>query len=267
LITAANSLFQTTAQRNQQLADVFKALPEFELQSRLALPALTRFARNSDQTVRALQPLASQLATTFGLSAQLAPQFRGLFERLGPTVTASERGLPAFDRILAKTPPLLNAFQPFLRNANPIVRYIGLFKPEITAFFANITATSEGASITPRGNKFLHILRSSQPLTPSGLAFYPRALGIDRNNGYRLPGTYKQLASGLATLDTGQCSNGTPAPPSSTTPATLAQMVEQYVFRTNGSNVAAPACRGQGTVDGYGTQFPQLHAEPPPSVG
>jgi virulence factor Mce-like protein len=267
LITAANSLFQTTARRNQQLAGVFRALPNFELQSRLALPALTAFAQRSDPVVRALQPLASELTHTFGLTAQLAPEFRGLFQRLGPTVTASERGLPAFDRILAKIPPLLNAFQPFLRNANPIVRYIGLFKPEITGFFGNVTASAEGASITPRGNKHLHILRSSQPLTPSGLAFYPRALGLDRNNAYRTPGTYNQLASGLTTLDTAQCSNGTPAPPSSTTPATLAQMIQQYVFRTSGRDVAAPACKGQGTIDGYGTQFPHLTADPPPSVG
>jgi hypothetical protein len=191
-----------------------------------------------------------------------------LFKRLGPTVTASERGLPAFDRILAKIPPLLNAFQPFLRNANPMVRYIGLFKPEITGFFGNVTASSEGVSVTPRGSKFLHILRSSQPLTPSGLAFYPRALGIDRNNAYRTPGTYNQLASGLTTLNTAQCSNGTPAPPSSTTPATLAQMIQQYVYRaSSGSTVAAPPCKGQGTIDGYGTQFPHLTADPPPSVG
>ena len=267
LITAANDLFQTTARRNQQLADVFRALPNFERQSRLALPALTAFAQRSDPVVRALQPLASELTRTFGLTSQLAPQFRALFERLGPTVTASERGLPAFDRILSRIPPLLNAFQPFLRNANPIVRYIGLFKPEVTGFFGNVTASAEGTSITPRGNKFLHILRSSQPLTPSGLAFYPHALGIDRNNAYRLPGTYSQLASGLTTLDTAQCSNGTPAPPSSTSPATLAQMIQQYVFRTGSRNVAAPACRGQGTIDGYGTQFPHLQADPPRSVG
>jgi phospholipid/cholesterol/gamma-HCH transport system substrate-binding protein len=266
LITAADDLFQTTARRNHQLADVFKALPEFERQSQLALPALTRFARHSDRTVRELQPLASELTQTFGLTAQLAPQLRGLFERLGPTVTKSKHGLPAFDRILSHIPPLLNAFQPFLRNANPMVRYIGLFKPEITGFFANVAASAEGASNTPRGNKYLHILRASQPLTPSGLAFYPRPLGIDRNNAYRVPGAYHQLPSGLATLDPAQCSNGNPAPPSSTTPPTLAQMVEQYVFRTSGRNIAAPPCRGQGSIDSYTTQFPHLTADPPPSV-
>jgi phospholipid/cholesterol/gamma-HCH transport system substrate-binding protein len=266
LITAADDLFQTTAQRNRQLADVFKALPNFELQSRLTLPALTAFGQRADPVVRALEPLASELTQTFGLTAQLAPEFRALFERLGPTVTASERGLPAFDRVLANIPPLLNAFQPFLRNANPMVGYIGLFKPEITGFFANTAASAESNSFTPRGHKYLHILRTSQPLTPASLAFYPRALGLDRNNAYRAPGTYSQLASGLTTLDPSQCSNGNPAPPSSTTPASLAQMIAQYVFRTSGRDVAAPACRGQGTIDGYGTLFPQLRAEPPPSV-
>jgi phospholipid/cholesterol/gamma-HCH transport system substrate-binding protein len=265
LITSANNLFQTTAARNQQLANVFRALPNFELQSRLTLPALTAFAQRSDPVVRGLQPLASELTTTFDLTAQLAPEFRALFERLGPTVTASERGLPAFDRILAKIPPLLNAFQPFLRNANPMVRYIGLFKPEITSFFGNVTASAEAASSTPRGGKYLHTLRTSQPLTPSGLAFYPRPLGIDRNDAYRVPGTYNQLPSGLATLDPAQCSNGTPAPPSSTTPPTLAQMVEEYVFRTSGRDVAAPPCHGQGTIDSYTTQFPHLTAAPPPN--
>jgi phospholipid/cholesterol/gamma-HCH transport system substrate-binding protein len=266
LITAADNLFQTTARRNQQLAGVFKALPNFELQSRLALPALTAFAQRSDPVVRALEPLASELTRTFGLTAQLAPELRTLFERLGPTVTASERGLPAFDRILSAIPPLLNAFQPFLRNANPMVRYIGLFKPEITGFFANVTASAEGATSSPRGNRYLHVLRASQPLTPTALAFYPRPLGMDRNNAYRAPGAYNQLATGLATLDTGQCSNGNPAPPSSTTPASLAQLIEQYVFRTNGREVAAPACKGQGTIDAYATQFPHLTADPPPTV-
>lgn len=269
LITAANSLFQTTAQRNQQFADVFKALPNFELQSRLALPALTSFAQRSDPVVRALEPLATELTQTFDLTDQLAPNLRALFERLGPTVTASERGLPAFDRVLNAIPPLLNAFEPFLRNANPIVRYIGLFKPEITGFFANVTAASESVSPpSPRGSKYLHVLRTSQPLTPSSLAFYSRALGIDRNNAYRTPGTYNQLASGLSTLDTAQCSNGTPNPPSSATPAGLARMIDQYVYRANsGSSVAAPACKAAGKVPGFSTSFPQLHADPPPSVG
>jgi virulence factor Mce-like protein len=264
LIVASDSLFGTTARRNQELADVFKALPNFERQSQLALPALTAFGNAADPVVRALDPIASELTQTFGVTAQLAPQFRAFFERLGPTVTASERGLPAFDRILANIPPLFQAFNPFLRNANPMVRYIGLFKPEITGFFANAASAAQASNQTPIGNKRLHYLRASQTLNPSMLALLSRPLGADRNNAYRAPGAYNQLAAGLAVLNPAQCSGGNPAPPSSTTPATLAQMIEQYVFRTTGRNIPTPRCAGQGPFGGFSTLFPQLRPDPPP---
>ena len=278
LITAANDLFQTTAQRNQQLADVFKALPAFELQSRLALPKLTAFAQSADPVVRALDPIASELTETFGLTAQLAPQFRSLFERLGPTVTASERGLPALDRILGEIPPLLGALQPFLRNADPMVRYIGAFKPEVAGFFANVTAASQAyySQTQYAPGQAVHYLRGSQTLAPQALAFYPRPLGSNRDNAYRAPGTYNQLATGLSTLNPAECSNGNPAPPASatgsipiTTPnaPTISSLIEQYVFRTSGRNVAAPACRAQGTIPGFSTSFPHLQADPPPGLG
>jgi virulence factor Mce-like protein len=266
LIAAADSLFRTTAQRNQALAEVFKALPNFERQSQLALPALTAFGNQADPVVRALDPIASELTQTFADTAQLAPQFRALFQRLGPTVTASQRGLPAFDRLLAEIPPLLQAFNPFLRNADPIVRYIGLFKPEITGFFANAADATQASNTTPIGNKRLHYLRASQTLTPSMLAFLSRALGADRNNAYRAPGAYRELAAGLSVLNTSQCAGGNPAPPTNTDPSSLAQLIEQYVFRTAGRDTAAPRCAGQGTFGGFSTLFPQLRPDPPPPV-
>jgi phospholipid/cholesterol/gamma-HCH transport system substrate-binding protein len=281
LITAANSLFATTARRNQDLADVFKALPRFELESRLTLPALTAFAHRADPVVRALDPIAPQLTQSFSLADQLSPQLRTLFERLGPTVTASKRGLPALDRVLDELPPLLQAFGPFLRNADPIVRYIGKFKTEITGFFGNVTAASQGFnSQSPFATgKAIHYVRASQTLTPAGLAFFSRALGIDRNDAYRSPGVYNQLKSGLATLNTAQCSAGNPAPPTSVNgsipltpneldpiPPSLVQMVQQNVFRTTGRNIAAPACKAQGDIPGFSTLFPQLEADAPPSI-
>jgi phospholipid/cholesterol/gamma-HCH transport system substrate-binding protein len=281
LITAANSLFTTTAQRNQDLADVFKALPQFELQSRLVLPRLTALARSADPVVRALEPIAPELNRSFGLAAQLSPQLHGLLARLGPTVTASQRGLPALDRILNRVPPLLTAFDPFLRNADPIVHYIAAFKPEITGFFSNVTAASQGFdSQAPFATgQAVHYLRASQTLTPSGLALYPKALGIDRDNAYRAPGAFNDLRTGLSSLDSASCSNGNPAPPTSAigslpisaspqtpVPPTLEQLIQQYVFKTDGRNVAAPRCWSQGPIKGYSTLFPHLQADPPPSV-
>ena len=268
LITAANNLFQTTAKRNVALANVFKALPEFELQSRLTLPALTAFAKRADPVVRALLPLAPELERTFALTEQLSPQLRTLFDRLGPIVTASQRGLPALDRILNEIRPLLGAFEPFLRNADPMVRYIGEFKHNVTAFFGNVTDAAQASSGVGRGAgaPFVHFLRTSQTLTPSALAFLSRPLGLERDNAYRSPGAFNNLASGLSVLNPSQCSNGNPAPPASVNPANLVKLIEVYVFRTPGRNVPAPSCRGQGAIPGFSTLFPHLHADPPPSV-
>lgn len=280
LISAADDFFSTTAQRNRQLSEVFQALPQFEAQSRLALPALTAFGKHADPTIRALEPVASQLTTTFQLTQQLAPQFRALFDRLGTAITASRRGLPAFDSILHRIPPLLQAFRPFLDNADPMVRYIGLFDHEITGFFGNVTAASQGyysSDIHAQGQA-VHYLRASQTLSPLSLAFYPHPIGVNRDSGYRTPGIYNQLKDTLPTLNTAECSNGNPAPPSSATgsiPITpppgqtapsIASLIAKYFFRTSGRNVAAPICRAQGTVPGFSTEFPQLRADPPPGL-
>jgi phospholipid/cholesterol/gamma-HCH transport system substrate-binding protein len=267
LIRAANDLFRTTAQRNQDLAHVFEALPEFETQSRLTLPALTRFAQKADPVVRALEPIATQLTGTFAATDRLAPQLHLLFDQLGPAVTASEKGLPAAEKIIDSIPPLLGPFQPFLRNANPIVQYIGLYKHEITGFFGNVTGASQAHDVElPRTPDEIHYLRTSQPLTPQGLAFLDRPLGINRDDAYRTPGAFDQLARGLDVLSGTECSNGNPAPPSNAIPATLVPLIQSYVFRTSGRDIAAPPCPVQGNVPGFSTRFPQLRAEPESAV-
>lgn len=263
LIRSSNNLFSTIAQRNEDFAGVFEALPRFESESRRALPALTRFAKRADPVVRRLVPVAEQLTPTFAQAGRLAPEFRALFERLGPAVTASRRGLPAFERILTRIPPLLDTFQPFLRNANPMVEYIGRYKREITAFFANVTAASLASDNSlPRTRNLVHYLRTSQTLSPEALAFLPRALGSTRNNAYRAPGAFGQLPQGLSALQSGTCANGNPAPPSDAIPTTLAPLVQQFAFRTPGRDVGRPACKAQGPMPGFATAFPQLKAEP-----
>jgi len=69
-----------------------------------------------------------------------------------------------------------------------------------------------------------------------------------------------------AGLDAAECSNGNPAPPSSATPSTLVPLIQQYVFRTTGRDIAAPPCTAQGPVPGFSTLFPQLRADPPPDL-
>ena len=60
-------------------------------------------------------------------------------------MNASEKGLPAFNRILGNLPPVLDAFQPFLRNVNPIVDHVSKSKKEVAGLLANATGATEAA--------------------------------------------------------------------------------------------------------------------------
>jgi phospholipid/cholesterol/gamma-HCH transport system substrate-binding protein len=266
LIADSNSFFTTTARRNADLAAVFRALPRFERESRLTLPALTAFGRHADPVVRQLEPVASQMTPTFAALARLAPQFNGFFHRLGPVITASRRGLPAFKTILADLPALLDDFQPFLRNANPIVSYIAAHQREVTSFFGNVSSASLARDLdnggTLHGAGEVHYLRTSQILSPQGLAYYPRPIGSSRENAYPAAGAFDKLASGLDVLDTGLCANGDVDQPADADPPSLAEPVRAFAFRSPDRSVARPACHGQGAQPGFGTAFPQLTAEP-----
>src|SRR5207248_1971464 len=140
LIVNSNRVFQTTAQRDRELADTFRVLPTFLSESRKTLTRVTAFANNTNPLVTQLRPAARQLSPTLVQLEKLAPDLRGLFRDVGPLVTASKAGLPATSDLLDQLRPLLDQSDPFLRNLNPIVQYLGIFKHEITQFFANDVA-------------------------------------------------------------------------------------------------------------------------------
>jgi ABC-type transporter Mla subunit MlaD len=189
LVTDSDQLFATTAVRNRQLAQIFQKLPRFERESSATLPVLTAFGEKAQPVVQQLQPAATAMKPAFAELDDLAPQFDGFFGQLQDVVKASKAGLPAFDRILGNLPPLLDRFQPFLRNANPMVDYIGNNKHEVTSFFANVAAASQARDLNdtlPHSHGAnVHYLRTSQGLTPESLTFYPRPLASTRTNSWR----------------------------------------------------------------------------------
>jgi virulence factor Mce-like protein len=269
LVTDSQRLFAVTSARNEQLAAIFQKLPRFERESNATLPKLTAFGERARPALRQLQPAATAMGPAFAALDDLAPQFDGFFSQLEDVVDASEKGLPAFNRVLDNLPPLLDDFQPFLRNANPMVDYIGKNKGEVTGFFANLTAASQavdigGASGTLAGtDSNVHYLRASQMLNPQALTYYPRPIGSTRLNAYPAPGSLAALKSGLSIFGTGPCPAGNPAIPATAEPQSAAEYVQKYAFRTTDRNaVAAPACKVQGLYPGSTTSFPQLRAEP-----
>jgi virulence factor Mce-like protein len=268
LVTDSQRLFAVTAARNDDLAKIFQRLPRFERESSATLPQLTSFGNHARPAIQQLQPAATAMGPAFAALNDVAPQFQGFFGQLHDVVDASQKGLPAFNRILGNLPPLFDAFQPFLRNANPIVDHIAQSKHEVTGFFANTMAATQardlGGQTLAGTNSNVHYLRTSQGLSPEALTFYPRPLGTSRLNPYTRPGSLVDgLKSGQSILGSGPCPIGNVALPTSADPEIIAPLVQQFAFRTtNANDVAAPPCKVQGPYPGGSTSFPQLRAEP-----
>ena len=182
LVTGSNRLFQVTAARNQQLAQIFRELPRFERESRLTLPRLTEFSDAALPTVKQLQPAATAAAPTFAALNEASGDFRTFFTTLGPVIDASRRGVPALEQTLAQLPPLFDDFQPFLSNLDPIVRYLGLNKREITALLGNFVGATAGRDTSADQ---MHYVRATAPLGPQSLSFLPRPLGSSRRQRLR----------------------------------------------------------------------------------
>jgi phospholipid/cholesterol/gamma-HCH transport system substrate-binding protein len=268
LVTDSQRLFAVTAARNDDLAKIFQKLPRFERESRTTLPQLTEFGDRAQPVVQQLQPAATAMGPAFAALNDVAPQFDGFFGQLQDVVDASEKGLPAFNRILGNLPPLLDQFQPFLRNANPIVKHISDNKREVTGFFANTAAASQaydiGGQALPYTTDYVHYIRTAQILDPESLSFYSHPLATTRSNAYAAPGSIIEgLKNGQSIFGSGPCSSTYVQIPTSAIPESVTAGVQQFAFRTtDATQVAAPACKAQGAYPGATTSFPQLTAEP-----
>jgi phospholipid/cholesterol/gamma-HCH transport system substrate-binding protein len=266
LIENSNRVFETTAARDRQLAEAFVALPTFLRETRATTARLTTFAADTNPLVTQLRPAARELSPTLISLKRLAPDLRGLFRDLDPLIKVSKRGLPALERTLDDTKPLLARLEPFLRNVQPILSYLGLYKREIAGFFANDAASTQVTDLPPGSSRPLHYLRTTNPLNPENLAAYPRRLPSNRSNPYTEPGGYKQLAGGLPVFGRYLCEATGPAsvlgPAGPLLPPDLRALIEQFAFAgsTTGA-VPAPPCREQaplGRFVGQGGRYPQL---------
>jgi hypothetical protein len=215
--------------------------------------------------VSQLRPFARQFSPTLVQLKGLAPDLKGLMQNLGPLVTVSRTGLPALERSLDDTRPLLARLDPFLRDLQPVFDYLGLYKREITAFFANgasATNSTDPSSIAPRP---LSYLRTTNPLSPEVLAAYDERIATNRSNPYSEPGAFTQLAQGLPLFGSYVCPPaGAPVPKLAPTDAnldpTLRTQIQRFVF-ADGAYPTAPPCRAQAPLGRLARQsgvFPQL---------
>jgi len=267
LVQNANRVFETTASRDRELQELFRVLPTFERESAQTLGRLERFAIDTDPLVTQLRPAARELSPTLEELRDIAPDLRDLFAELGPLITASRTGFPAAQKVIDDLRPLLAQADPALRELNPILDFIGLYKRELTAFFANSAAATQA---TPPGSQ-THYLRTTNPLNPENLAVYPRRLGTNRSNPYVLPNGFDKLKQGLDTFENRNCGRDVMSPsqvvegPGSVMPKELLALVKRFAFPADQSQAgAAPPCRLQSkfNTSGEQTQYPHVRVQP-----
>jgi phospholipid/cholesterol/gamma-HCH transport system substrate-binding protein len=213
LIQNSDQVFTTTARRNRELQQTFIALPTFLDQSRLTLTRLQRFAANTDPLVQQLRPSARDLTPVVRDLGSFSTELNRFFIGLRPVVGGARKAFPALRKLLlADLPPLLNGLPPFLRQLNPLLEAASLYKREITAFFGNASSATNaiGGGVesqvgAPGGVRYLRVIA---PLSPDVLAAFNNRLSNDRTNPYHQPGDFANLASGLHSFETAQCSGG-----------------------------------------------------------
>jgi ABC-type transporter Mla subunit MlaD len=211
LITASNQLFKTTAGRDQDIEALFRAFPTFQDESRLTVDRLRGFAVNADPLSKQLVPVAEELSPTLVAFGKLAPEAKTLFEALPAVEKEAPTGFPALRKLFRDDfPPLLRASEPFVRNLDPLVVGLGLYKREVTAFFANLAVTTNAE--LPETNALtgqkIHFLRALGPINAESIASYPSRLALNRNSAYSPPGWAEGILAGLPVFNTANCSAG-----------------------------------------------------------
>lgn len=270
LITNSNEVFQVTADRNEQLKETFRALPTFQTEATKTLARLDRFARQTDPLVKQLTPAAEEAGPTLQAAADVAPDLNALFVDLGPLLDEAEDGLPATQKFLAELGPFLGTFDPALKQLNPLLQFVNVYRDDLRALFANTAAATQANNVEAGGTRFFQFTVSPAPLSPEGLAAYQNRLGSNRPNPYPFPRAFDALARGLGIYEDRQCGRAAPVLSNdvsayaqlSPDPQTLLDTLNRVAFPGPDGSVPAPACQKQRkfTTSGSETDYPQVPA-------
>jgi virulence factor Mce-like protein len=216
LVQAGDRVLSTTAARDRDLAEAVRILPTTLAELRPTLVQLRTLTDEAGPVVHALRPGARALAPALRDTAVLAPQLQATFRDIDKLVTASRTGLPATTRIVHATKPLFDILVPVLKNAQPLVDYLGLYKGELVSQISSVAAAFQASEPQVAGGRSLHYLRALVPFSSEAAVAQDHRLGSNRHNPYPLPGYMNRLKQFELAFD---CSNvGNPSGSDNTPP-------------------------------------------------
>jgi phospholipid/cholesterol/gamma-HCH transport system substrate-binding protein len=288
LIENGAAVFETTAQRNDDLAAAFVAFPTFLRESRATLTRLDQFARDTQPVVNQLRPAVRELGPTVDELGRLAPQLEGFFVGLRRATRVAPSGFRGLRRLLdGDLPPLLDRVETFLPQLNAILEGIRRYRGEVTALLGNAAAaTNAGLELVDPATGFRRrVIRTLAQLNPEVVSVYPNRLRINRPNPYVAPGGLERLRQGLASFETRQCADGIAAtlnPLTPTMPAFLERVdgdpeeaedlfnrIREFAFtgQLNTDDLPTPPCIEQPPFESIGAppeRSDYLHVRPLP---
>ena len=207
LIVNSNRLFETTASRDESLAQIIEIFPTFLDESRVTLARLEDFSRDTSPLVRDLRPVARELGPTLRDVADLSPDLEDLFDDLDVVNRTAPRTLPDGRRFVAGAEPLFGPLHGFLQELNPIVSFANFQAPVLADFITN-GGTTLAYKLPPRepGGPFRHFLRQIALINGRGLALHRTRPSYDRGNAYLAPNAQirNRAAGVLESLDCSQ---------------------------------------------------------------
>jgi len=275
LIQNTEAVFSTTAARDEEIKDLFRVLPTFLDESKLTLERLDTFAAETDPLITQLRPAARELSGTLLAVADLSPKMERFFNGVIPVIDRSERGFGALRAILDdELPPALGRIDEFMDQLIPVVDTVKKYKHEVTGFLGNLAAATNGFSTPTGAEKPVKYLRATGPLGPGVLASPPSPYSTTRLNAYMKAKGYNNLAQGLDSFLTQQCSTGLNATLTGPGDFPTDLFDRTQIFAMGGlgvlntNDVATPPCRQQGPQSSIGGAPQQdttyLHVNPEP---
>jgi phospholipid/cholesterol/gamma-HCH transport system substrate-binding protein len=227
LVRAADAVLTTTARRDRDLAETVRILPTTLRELRPTLEQVKELSIEARPLVRDLRPGARALSPALRDATVLAPQAEALFGDVDRLVSVSREGVPAATRIVRAAHPLFKLLPPTLREAQPIVDYLGIYKEDLVAQLASFSAALNATAPAQSTGEELHYLRALVPFLPEGLAVYDQRIGSNRHNAYGKPGWLRDLPKGLESFS---CTHaGNPGPPDQGAPPCVVQ--KQVTFQ------------------------------------
>ena len=264
LIRNADTVFAATSARNRELAAAVKAFPAFLQSTRETVQTVKTFAGQTKPLVDELKPAAVQLSPALEAMAKLAPNFETVMKGLGPLTSAAQSGVPALDSFLAvganagsgSAKTLFTSLTPFFGQLVPIFDYLGAYRRELAAFFANGAASTEGQAPAFSSNKRLNYLRFSSPLSPEELTVQSQRPYSNRSNAYEAPGGSASLSGSTNALGTALdvfgsylcTSHPLPSIPSQSGSVAYESQLPLFYGGEDATKVPTPACNAQARL-------------------